>query len=151
MGKFWSTAALAATFAVLAGLAGCGDSSDEDVIPIGVVGPLTLQYASFGEQMKQGADLAIADINEAGGVLGKKLEADYGDDACDPKQAVAVAGQMVGARVPLVVGHFCSGSSIPAAQIYGDADLVMISPASTNPTSPSPSTCYRYGYTYKNY
>jgi branched-chain amino acid transport system substrate-binding protein len=128
------TAALAATFAVMAGLAGCGDGTDEDVIPIGVAGPLTLQYASFGEQMKQGADLAIADINAAGGVLGKKLKADYGDDACDPKQAVAIAGQMVGNDVPLVVGHFCSGSSIPASQIYGDADLVMISPASTSPT-----------------
>ncbi|ODA68869.1 hypothetical protein A7A08_00703 [Methyloligella halotolerans] len=134
MRRFWSFTAVAAAFGVFAGLAGCGDGADGETTTIGVVGPLTLQYASFGEQMKQGAELAIADINKAGGVLGKKLAADYGDDACDPKQAVAVAGQMVGNRVPLVVGHFCSGSSIPAAQIYGDADLVMISPASTNPS-----------------
>lgn len=133
MRSVWSATAIAIGFGVLASLAGCGDGADEDVIPIGVVGPLTQQYASFGEQMRDGAELAVADINEAGGVLGKPLEAEYGDDACDPKQAVAVAGQMVGKDVPFVAGHFCSGSSIPASQIYGDADLVMISPASTNP------------------
>ena len=55
---------------------------------------MTGQYAAFGEQMKNGAEMAVADINAAGGVLGKKLELSIGDDACDPKQAVAVANQM---------------------------------------------------------
>ena len=56
------------------------------------------QYASFGAQMKNGGEMAVADINAAGGVLGKKLDLQIGDDACDPKQAVAVANQMVGQR-----------------------------------------------------
>jgi branched-chain amino acid transport system substrate-binding protein len=56
-----------------------------------------------------------------------------GDDACDPKQAVAVANQMTGKGVALIAGHYCSGSSIPASQVYAESDTVQISPASTNP------------------
>jgi branched-chain amino acid transport system substrate-binding protein len=84
--------------------------------------------------MKNGGEMAVADINEAGGVLGKKLDLSTGDDACDPKQAVAVANQMTGAGVKLVAGHYCSGSSIPASKVYAESDMVQISPASTNPT-----------------
>ena len=87
-------------------LAACGEPDDPNVTTIGVAGPVTGQYASFGTQMTNGADLAIADINAAGGVLGKTLKAEIGDDACDPKQAVAVANQMVGAGVPFIAGHF---------------------------------------------
>ncbi len=99
-----------------------------------MVGPVTGQYASFGAQMKNGGEMAVEDINAAGGVLGKKLDLSIGDDACDPKQAVAVANQMTGAGVKLVAGHYCSGSSIPASKVYAESDMVQISPASTNPT-----------------
>jgi branched-chain amino acid transport system substrate-binding protein len=114
-------------------LAGCGDGGDDKTTKVAVVGPVTGQYASFGAQMKNGAELAVEDINAAGGVLGKTLDLDVGDDACDPKQAVAVANQMVGDGVAMVAGHYCSGSSIPASSVYKDADMVQISPASTNP------------------
>jgi branched-chain amino acid transport system substrate-binding protein len=83
--------------------------------------------------MKNGGELAVEDINAAGGVLGKKLDLEIGDDACDPKQAVAVANQMTGNNVALVAGHYCSGSSIPASKVYAEANMVQISPASTNP------------------
>ena len=82
-------------------------------IVIATAGPMTGQYASFGEQMKTGAEQAVADINAAGGINGEMLKLEIGDDACDPKQAVAVANQMAGDNVALVAGHFCSGSSIP--------------------------------------
>ena len=60
-------------------------------IKIGVVGPITGQYAAFGEQMVKGATMAVDEINAAGGVNGQKLQLLTGDDACDPKQATAVA------------------------------------------------------------
>jgi len=107
---------------------------EDDTIAVAVVGPITGQYASFGAELKNGAEMAVADINAAGGVLGKKLDLSIGDDACDPKQAVAVANQMTAAGVKLVAGHFCSGSSIPASKVYAESDMVEISPASTNPT-----------------
>ena len=127
-----STGLIAIVFATV-WLAGCGDGGDDKTTKVAVVGPVTGQYASFGAQMKNGAELAVEDINAAGGVLGKTLDLDVGDDACDPKQAVAVANQMVGDGVALVAGHYCSGSSIPASSVYKDADMVQISPASTNP------------------
>jgi branched-chain amino acid transport system substrate-binding protein len=102
-------------------------------ITIGVAGPMTGQYAAFGEQLKTGAEQAVADINAAGGVNGEKLVLSVGDDACDPKQAVAVANSFAGQSVPFVAGHFCSGSSIPASQVYAEEGIVQISPASTNP------------------
>ena len=105
----------------------------EAVIRIATVGPMTGQYASFGEQMRRGAEMAVADLNAAGGVLGKKIVLEIGDDACDPKQAVAVANQLVGKGVSFVAGHFCSGSSIPASEVYAEESILQISPASTNP------------------
>ena len=102
-------------------------------IVIATAGPMTGQYASFGEQMKTGAEQAVADINAAGGINGEMLKLEIGDDACDPKQAVAVANQFAGSGVVFVAGHFCSGSSIPASAVYADEGIVQISPASTNP------------------
>jgi branched-chain amino acid transport system substrate-binding protein len=124
---------LIAAFALIVSLTGCGDGADSNTTQIAIVGPVTGQYASFGAQMQNGGEMAVEDINAAGGVLGKQLELEIGDDACDPKQAVAVANQMIGSGVVLVAGHYCSGSSIPASKVYAESDTVQISPASTNP------------------
>lgn len=125
--KKLSTLVLAAAALVLTGQVAKAD------ITVATAGPMTGQYASFGAQMKAGAEQAVADINAAGGVLGQKLKLVIGDDACDPKQAVAVANDMVRQGVRLMAGHFCSGSSIPASKVYEEEGIVMISPASTNP------------------
>ncbi|MCF8478014.1 MAG: branched-chain amino acid ABC transporter substrate-binding protein [Pseudolabrys sp.] len=127
MKKMWLTG-----LAVGLSLALGGAASAQD-ITIGVAGPLTGQYASFGQQFKNGAELAVADINAAGGVLGKNLKMVMEDDACDPKQARAVAEKLVGMKVPFIAGHFCSGSSIPASDVYAEAGVLQITPASTNP------------------
>ena len=102
-------------------------------VKIATVGPMSGQYASFGEQMKAGAEMAVADINANGGVNGAMLELIVGDDACDPKQAVAVANKFAGQGVTYVAGHFCSGSSIPASKVYTEEGIIQVSPASTNP------------------
>ncbi|HQU05123.1 MAG TPA: branched-chain amino acid ABC transporter substrate-binding protein, partial [Acidocella sp.] len=102
-------------------------------IKVGVAGPLTGSNAAFGVQLKSGFDQAIADINAKGGVLGKQLVPVVQDDACDPKQAVTAANQLVSAGVVVVDGHFCSASSIPASKVYSDSGILEISPGSTNP------------------
>jgi branched-chain amino acid transport system substrate-binding protein len=102
-------------------------------IHIAAAGPMTGEYAAFGEQMKTGAQQAVADLNKAGGVLGQQIVLDVGDDACDPKQAVSVANQLASKGVKLVAGHYCSGSSIPASKVYAEEGILQISPASTNP------------------
>src|SRR5215475_4866806 len=102
-------------------------------LTIAVAGPMTGTESAFGRQMKNGAEMAIADINAAGGVNGKKLALDAEDDACDPKQARSVAEKIAGAKIPFVAGHFCSSSSIPASEAYADGNVLQITPASTNP------------------
>jgi branched-chain amino acid transport system substrate-binding protein len=102
-------------------------------VTIATAGPMTGQYAVFGEQMKRGAEMAVKDINAKGGINGEKLVLEVGDDACDPKQAVAVANNFVNQGVKFVAGHFCSGSSIPASAVYNEEGILQITPASTNP------------------
>ena len=111
---------------------GAGAASAQN-IPIAVVGPITGSNAALGEQMKRGAEMAVADINAKGGVLGKKLDLILADDACDPKQAVAAANDVVGRKVVFVAGHYCSSSSIPASAVYSEAGVLQMTPASTNP------------------
>jgi branched-chain amino acid transport system substrate-binding protein len=127
MKRFITTVLAGATMALL------GISSAQADILIAVAGPMTGQYASFGEQMRRGAEMAVKDINATGGLLGQKLQLTVGDDACDPKQAVAVANKFASQKVAFVAGHFCSGSSIPASKVYFEENIVQISPASTNP------------------
>jgi len=102
-------------------------------ISVAVAGPMTGGESAFGRQMKNGAEQAVADINAAGGLLGKKLALQVGDDACDPKQARSVAEKFASAKIPFVAGHYCSSSSIPASEAYADGNVLQITPASTNP------------------
>src|SRR5215471_12870624 len=126
MKRFIGPAILAAAFS----FAGFANAQN---IPIAVVGPITGSNAALGEQMKQGAQMAVKDINAKGGVLGKKLDLILADDACDPKQAVAAANDVVGKKVVFVAGHYCSSSSIPASAVYNEAGVLQMTPASTNP------------------
>src|SRR5467141_2399404 len=100
-------------------------------ISVAVAGPMTGGESAFGRQMKNGAEQAVADLNAAGGVLGKKLKLEVGDDACDPKQARSIAEKFAGAKIPFVAGHYCSSSSIPASEAYADGNVLQITPAST--------------------
>src|SRR6202047_2121597 len=102
-------------------------------ITIAVAGPMTGAKYAFGRQMKNGAEQALADLNAAGGVLGKKLALDVEDDACDPKQARSVAEKIASSKIPFVAGHYCSSSSIPASEAYADGHVLQVTPASNNP------------------
>ena len=118
-------------FLALALVAGC--EKKQEPIKIGVAGPITGPYAKFGEQLTRGATAAVEAINKAGGIDGRMLAVVPGDDACDAKQARAVANQLVNDGVYGVAGHFCSSSTIPASEVYNEANILMITPASTNP------------------
>ena len=112
---------------------GVGMTAAKADILVATAGPMTGDYAAFGMQMQRGAEAAVADINAAGGVNGEMLELAIGDDACDPKQATAVANDFVQKGVVFVAGHFCSGSSIPASDVYIEEGIMQMTPASTNP------------------
>ncbi|MCO6058052.1 branched-chain amino acid ABC transporter substrate-binding protein [Pseudomonas sp. MOB-449] len=103
-------------------------------IRIGVAGPHTGPNAAYGDQLWRGAVQAAEDINATGGINGEKVVLVKGDDACEPKQAIAVANRLVDSdQVAAVIGHFCSSSSVPASEIYDDAGILSITPGSTAP------------------
>jgi branched-chain amino acid transport system substrate-binding protein len=102
-------------------------------IKLGVAGPMTGSNAAFGAQLKNGVDQAVADINAAGGILGQQITVSVGDDVSDPKQGVSVANKFVGDGIKLVVGHFNSGVTMPASEVYAENGMLMISPSATNP------------------
>ena len=105
----------------------------EAEILVGFAGPITGPRAWSGQQFQRGAEQAVADINAAGGVLGQSLKLIVGDDASDSLQARAVANKMVADGVVLVVGHRASDMTKAAAGIYAVAEIIQITPSSTNP------------------
>ena len=119
-------------------LAGCialimsGTAMAED-IKVAVVGAMSGPVAQYGDQEFTGAEQAIADINAKGGIKGNKLQMVKYDDACDPKQAVAVANKVINDGIKYVIGHLCSSSTQPASDIYEDEGVLMITPAATAP------------------
>src|ERR1700733_9060753 len=102
-------------------------------IKLGVAGPITGPNASFGAQLTMGVAQAAEDFNKSGGILGQKIAVEQGDDVSDPKQGVSVANKFVGDGVKLVVGHFNSGVTIPASEVYADNGMLVITPSATNP------------------
>ncbi len=123
---------LIATLSALAITASFSSLARAD-ISIATAGPMTGKYASFGKQMKDGAEMAVKDINAAGGILGQKIKLYVEDDACDPKRAAEVANKVAGAGVVFMAGHFCSDTSILASKTYEEEGIVQISPASGDP------------------
>jgi branched-chain amino acid transport system substrate-binding protein len=102
-------------------------------VKLGVAGPITGPGASFGAQLTHGVEQAAEDINGSGGILGQPITLEVGDDVSDPKQGVSVANKFVGDDVKFVIGHFNSGVTIPASEVYSDNGILFVTPAATNP------------------
>jgi len=119
--------------ALVFGCLGTAFTAHADIV-IGVAGPFSGPNATYGDQYWRGASQAAEDINAAGGIKGEKITLVQGDDACEPKQAVAVANRLVDqSHVKAVIGHFCSSSTMPASAVYDEAGIIAITPGSTNP------------------
>ena len=123
---------LLSAVAISAMVAFSGNASAE--LLVGVAGPITGPNAAFGAQLQKGAEQAAADINAAGGINGEMVKVVLGDDVSDAKQGVSVANKFVADGVKFVIGHFNSGVSIPASEVYAENGILQITPASTNPT-----------------
>jgi branched-chain amino acid transport system substrate-binding protein len=117
-------------FAVV--LAGVGPALAQDVIKIGAFGPMTGGAAGSGQSMREGIDLLVDEVNAAGGVLGRKIQVLYGDDAGKPEQAVSIVKRFVTAdNVLLVIGGISSPTSMAASQVTGEEKVPQIMVAST--------------------
>lgn len=135
MSQIWRVV-LALSLSALA--AACSDAPStkikgETPVKIGVVGPMSGANTAFGGQLRNGAGQAIEDIDVRGGVLDRQLTLRVVDDRCDPVRAAAIARGLRTEKIGFVVGHFCSAASIAAAPIYGEAQILMITPSSSDP------------------
>jgi branched-chain amino acid transport system substrate-binding protein len=120
---------------LLGGLWSCAVMA-QDVVTIGVAGPLSGEIAHLGKAMENGVALAIEDLNARGVTIGGRkavFRMQSEDDAADPKQGTAVAQKLVDAGVKAVIGHANSGTTVPASRIYNAAGIAQISPSATTP------------------
>lgn len=118
---------LAAAFVLLAAA-----PARADVI-VGVAGPMSGSFLAIGDEIRAGAAAAAADINAAGGIGGEPVRIEVVEDKCAAETGAAVANQLVGMGARLVVGHACTAAALPAANVYAENGIVLISPAATNP------------------
>ncbi|MFB9124438.1 branched-chain amino acid ABC transporter substrate-binding protein [Paraburkholderia dipogonis] len=119
--------------AISASLITFGAPVHAEPLKIAVAGPMSGSVAQYGDMVKAGVLTAIDQVNANGGANGNKIDVVFMDDACEPKQAVAVANKIVSQGIKYVIGHLCSGSSIPASDIYENEGIVMITPSATAP------------------
>jgi branched-chain amino acid transport system substrate-binding protein len=111
---------------------GAGNQDAAGDIIIGVAVSLSSQRANDGADVVAGVQIAAADINRQGGLLGRRLQVVTADDGCGIARAEDVAGKLVAANISLAIGHFCSVSTHAAAGIYAAHNIVEITPASTS-------------------
>jgi branched-chain amino acid transport system substrate-binding protein len=118
---------------ILAALAAAGAPQVRAEIPIGFSTPLTGPHAWVGEPHLAGTELAVADLNAKGGILGQSLELILVDDGCNVELAPLAAEKLVSESVAVAFGATCSGAAIPASQVYRRAGILMIEAGATNP------------------
>jgi branched-chain amino acid transport system substrate-binding protein len=118
--------------AILVGLALAAPASAQNV-RIGVSTPVTGPAAVASECERWGIDLAVEEINGAGGVLGRKIETMVLDNKCNPSEAVNVTNKLVEAKVVAIIGSHCSSAHLAAMPIVKDAKVPMITGIASNP------------------
>lgn len=104
-----------------------------DTIKIGVAGAQSGDLASYGLPSLKAAELVVKQVNDKGGLLGKKVVLVPADDVCKPEIAVSSANKLVSEGVVAVLGHICSGATKSAVGTYLSAKIPLISPSATSP------------------
>lgn len=119
----------------LSALLSMGGAFGQDAIPIGMSSPQTGGAAFLGQHQRQGAELAVAEINEAGGVLGRPLELKVQDNQCNATQGVASADQLINVgKVVAMIGGLCSSVTLAIMPVIERAQVPLVVDISTNPT-----------------
>lgn len=102
-------------------------------VRLGVAVVRTGELASYGISALRGVQMAVEEINAAGGIHKSPVELLVEDDMCLPKEALIAASRLMEKKVHAVIGHTCSGATFAALEIYKDAGILTISPSATNP------------------
>lgn len=116
---------------------GTAHAAGSEIVRIGFAGPLTGPSAHQGQDVEHGIQIAVEEANQQQLKIGDKVarfKLVSEDDVADPRTGTAVAQRLVDSKVAVVIGHYNSGTSIPASKIYAAAGIPQISPSATNPT-----------------
>ncbi|MDC1142237.1 ABC transporter substrate-binding protein [Planctomycetota bacterium] len=137
MQKYWTVMAITTALMVTL-IVGCkgdnGSGVTEDSVKLGLFVSTSGKISTFGQDTKNGVDLAVKEINAAGGIKGKKIELFAYDTASLPKEGGNAASKLVSQdKVLMAMGAVASSISLAAAPVFNDAGIPMISPSSTNP------------------
>lgn len=104
---------------------GGSSSKGGDTIKVGLQAPMTGDNAQYGQDMKNGVELAFKKINQDGGINGKKLELIVGDDKATPSEAVAVVNKMImNDGVKAIIGGYNSSPTLAAQEVSGQAKVL---------------------------
>ncbi len=146
--------AMAGTMALT--MVGCGGSGAEndaaaddgsDVIKIGGIGPLTGDAASYGVSTKNGAEIAVQEINEAGGVEGKQLELLFEDDECDEQKSVNAYSTLMDQGINVLVGSVTSACSIAVSGESSQDGILQITPSGSAKECTATPNAFRICFT----
>jgi branched-chain amino acid transport system substrate-binding protein len=135
-----TTVAIAAATVIALSASACGgggadsSASSGTTLTFAIVGPLSGDNATYGKNQLRGAQLAVKEINAAGGIDGKKVVLKRFDDKCEPTEAANVASRITSdASIQGVLGHLCSAATLAALPVYQRSSLAVISGSSTAP------------------
>ena len=133
-GKLLATA-ISAMLAVSVVASGCGGGSKaSDEIKIGVVSEMTGSNATYGTSVVNGMKLALKEVNDKGGVNGKKVSIVVADSKSEPAEAANAMSKLVNQdKTPVVMGIFTSSSAIAAANVSESAKVPFLAIGATNP------------------
>lgn len=122
----------ATLFAALSVAGSVAHAQQTEQVKVGFAAPMTGAQAHYGKDMQNGIVLAIEDFNATKPVLGGKpvqIVLDTGDDQADPRTGTTVAQKLVDDGIKGMLGHFNSGTTIPASRIYANAGIAQIAMA----------------------
>ena len=108
---------------------GGNDTPDATTVKIGGIGPLTGAYANYGLSEKNGAELAVKGINEAGGIAGKQIELSYQDSQGESESAVNAYGKLMDWGMEVSLGCVLSGENASVVAAARDDDVLLITPS----------------------
>lgn len=111
---------------------GGNDTPDATTVKIGGIGPLTGAYANYGLSEKNGAELAVKEINEAGGIAGKQIELSYQDSQGESESAVNAYGKLMDWGMEVSLGCVLSGENASVVAAARDDDVLLITPSGSD-------------------
>ncbi len=133
MKKFWRSLAAVACAAVMAAtVSGCskeGTDGDDNTLVIGGIGPVTGEAAVYGIAVRNGIQLAVDEINEAGGINGMKLKLDFQDDVHDAEKSVNAYNTIKDNGAKLLIGTVTSGPCIAVSAEAAKDNMFLITPS----------------------